>query len=226
MTKAQIIADLKKLIGPGCEVDDSSLGVWVNDAYMQMVDEVGKAIPDFFTKSATTSSVTSQQEYALPSDFEKILMVNIQIDNEWHRVLPMPNINYIPIQARTDSGQGFTWSNARYYVIGSNIGFMPIPDETTSNNIKVWYVYTPTEMDDDTDEPALPDKYHHYLKYGAYATYLDQDDEHAAAERMRIRFDQLIDRMVENLSQRQVDEPKSVEITHGQDLYVDQEAYI
>jgi len=226
MTKAQIIADLKKLIGPGCEVDDSSLGVWVNDAYMQMVDEVGKAIPDFFTKSATTSSVTSQQEYALPSDFEKILMVNIQIDNEWHRVLPMPNINYIPIQARTDSGQGFTWSNARYYVIGSNIGFMPIPDETTSNNIKVWYVYTPTEMDDDTDEPALPDKYHHYLKYGAYATYLDQDDEHAAAERMRIRFDQLIDRMVENLSQRQVDEPKSVEITHGQDLYVDQEAHI
>lgn len=221
MTRAQIIVDLKNLIGPGIEVDDGGLATWVNDAYMQMCDEITKVNPDFFTKSATTSSVTSQQEYDLPSDFEKALMVNIQIDGTWKRALPLANINQIPTVADTSSGQGFSWATPRFYIVGGNIGFMPIPDETTTNNIKVWYVYTPEEMDADADVPALPAKYHHVIKYGAYANYLDQDDEHAAAERMRIRFDTLTQRMVENLVDNQIDEPRSVEITTNHDLYFD-----
>jgi hypothetical protein len=225
VTRGNIIADLKKLIGPGIEVDDGGLSTWVNDAYMQLVGKITEANPDYFTKSATTSTVTNQQEYALPSDCEKVLMVNIQIDGTWKRVLPMPNINYVPTHADTTSSQGFSWASPSYYILGDNIGFEPIPDETTSSNIKLWYVYTPTELSADSDVPALPAKYHHILKYGAYANYLDQDDEHAAAERMRLRFDDLCDKAAEALSIRQVDEPKSIQITHGNDLWTDNEGY-
>ena len=221
MTRAQIIQDLKKLIGKGVAVDDSGLATWVNDAYMQICDELTKVNPDFFTKSATASTVSGQQEYELPSDFEKVSMVNVQIDGVWKRVLPLQNMNQIPRVADTSSGQGFSWADPKFYVYGGNIGFIPIPGETTSNNIKMWYVYTPTELSADDNEPAIPTKYHHLLKYGAYANYLDQDDEHAAAERMRIRFDNLVQRMVENLVDRQIDEPKSVQITQNQDLYYD-----
>lgn len=226
MTKGQIIADLQKIIGPGSEVDAGGLLVWVNDAYMQMVDEIVKTNPDFFAKSATASTISGQQEYALPDDFEKALMVNIQIDGTWKRAVPLQNINQIPTVADTTSGQGFSWANPRFYIVDGTIGFMPIPDENGTDNIKMWYVYTPDELSADADVPAIPSKYHHILKYAAYANYLDQDDEHAAAERMRIRFDGLVQRMIESLVDRQIDEPKTVEITQNHDLYIDETQYI
>jgi hypothetical protein len=226
MTRAQIITDLKNMIGPAVEVDDTGLATWVNDAYFFMVDEITKANPDFFTKSATTSSVLGQQEYDLPSDFEKVLMVNIQLDGTWQRALPLPNINQIPVHSRTDSGQGFDNAHPFYYILKDNIGIMPIPDETTANNIKIWYVYTPTELSTDASEPDFPKKYHHILKYGAYANYLDQDDEHVAAERMRQRFELRVQGMVENLFENQVDLPRSVELTNGHELYIDENYYV
>lgn len=225
MTRGQIIADLKKLIGPGIEVDDAGLGVWVNDAYMQMVDAIKQVNPDFFTKSSTTSTVASQQEYALPDDHEQVLMVNIQFDGTWTRALPIPQINNILTHA-SGTPEGWSQANPGYYVIGSEIGFMPIPEDTVSGAIKLWYTYTPEELDEDSDVPALPAKFHHIIKYGAYANYLDQDDEHAAAERMRQRFDQRTDDMVESMFTNQIDEPKSVTVTSNQDLYYDEDGWI
>lgn len=221
MTRAQLVQDLKNLVGPAVEVGDSGLITWINDAYLHICDEIAKVNPDFFTKSATASTLSGQQEYDLPDDFERVLMVNIQIDGEWHRARPMSGIGDIPIASRTDSGQGYSWSEPYYYIYGGLIGFMPIPDETTSSNIKLWYVYTPEELDADSDEPAIPSKYHHIIKYGAYANYLDQDDEHVAAERMRQRFDARIAQMIENMESNQVNEPRSVAVTTEAGLYYD-----
>lgn len=214
------------MIGPAVEVDSSGLSTWLNDAYMFAVDELVKANPDYFTKAATASTVTDQQEYDLPTDFEKAIKCEIQIDGIWKNVKPLQNFNGVPVISQTDSSQGFDWGQPYYYIIGDNIGFMPIPDETTSNNIKLWYQYTPEELEEDSDAPVIPAKYHHIIKYGAYANYLDQDDEHVAAENMRRRFERRVEQMVENLYQNQANEPRSVEITHGTDLYFDGEDYV
>lgn len=223
MNKAQIIADLKNMIGPGVEIDDTGLLRWVNDAYMQMVDEITKVRAEYFAKSSTTATVADQQEYDLPDDWEKIVLVNVQYDGVWKRALPMGNadISHIPVHSKDDS-QGFSTAEPYYYIMGDNLGLMPIPSETVSNALKVWYVYTPTELAEDSDEPAIPAKYHHIIKYGAYANYLDQDDEHVAAERMRLRFDERVRTMVEGMSEQQIDEPRSVTIIQNTDLYSDE----
>jgi len=227
MTRSQILTDLKNLIGPGIETGDSGLNTWINDGYMQMVSEIKKVNPDFFVKSATTSTVTNQQEYTLPTDFESMIMANEQILGVWKRLLPMGNadIRNIPQISDTTSNQGFSDSEPKYYLYKNVIGLMPIPTASVTSGLKVWYSYTPSEMDDDSDEPDIPEKYHYIIKYDAYANYLDQDDEHAAAERMRIRFDQLVNRMIEDMSEKQQDEVKSVEISQNQDLYVDPNNY-
>lgn len=222
MTHAQLIKDLKKMIGPGIEVDDGGLTVWINDAYMHVIDEIQKVNPDYFTKSASTDLVAEQQEYDLPEDYDRVTMVNVKYDGAWQRALPFDAINSVPVISRSDSLQGFTRDKPYYYIVGDNIGFMPIPGETVTNGLKLWYVYTPTELENDADEPAIPRKYHHILKYGAYANYLDQDDEHVAAERLRQRFDDRVNLMVESISQNQVDDPKSVLVTSGLDLYYDE----
>jgi len=224
MTRSELTTDLKNLIGPGVEVDDDGLAVWVNDAYGQMIDEIIKVNPDYFTKGSTSSTISAQQEYALPSDFEKMIMVNMQQDGTWTRVVPMGNadLRFIPTAADTSSNQGFSTATPQYYVYGSStLGFMPIPSETTSDNIKIWYQYTPSQLTADSSEPDIPVRYHHIIKFGAYANYLDQDDEHVAAERMRQRFDEKLRRMIENMMDRQADEVKSVEIVQNKDLYVD-----
>lgn len=216
------------MIGPGVEVGDAGLAVWVNDAYNQMIDRIIDANPDYFVKSSTTTINADQREYELPSDFEKMIMVNAQYSGTWKRVRPMGNadIRRVPKHADTTESSSFTEAEPEYYIVGDNIGLMPIPDTTADSALKIWYVYTPTELSEDSDEPAIPSRYHHIIKYGAYANYLDQDEEHVAAERMRQRFDSYVNRMVENLSDKQVDTTKSVEITSNIDMYSDNDVYI
>lgn len=219
MTVSDIISDLKNLIGPGVEVDDSGLLNWVNESYLYMCDEITKVLPDFFVKSVAAPTVANQQEYQLPSDFDKMMMINVAYDNAtWRRALPLQNIGFIPVHA--SSTQNYSESDPRYYMSGNYVGLAPVPTVNgTINNIKLWYVYNPAELVA-SDTPAIPAKYQHIIKYGAYANYLDQDDEHVAAERVRKQYDQRIYNMVEQLEQRQVDEPKSVVIVQNQDMYL------
>lgn len=219
MTRAQLVTDLKNLVGPGIEVDDSGLITWINDTYLHMCDAIAEVNPDFFAKAATADTTADQQEYDLPEDFERALMVTLTLDGVTYRVRPLPLITDVPIHGGTNPSQGYSLSDARYYILGDNIGFLPVPSSSGDENIKLWYVYTPEELDSDSDEPAFPKKYHHLIKFGAYANYLDQDDEHVAAENMRRRFDKRVEQMIDQMSMTQVDEPKTVSITQGQDLY-------
>lgn len=221
MTFAQILADLKNMIGSGVTVSDAGLKTWINDAYLTAVDEVHKANPDYFAKKSSTATIASQGEYLLPDDFDKAIMVNVQYGSQWFRAKPMPNVNFTGVLADSTTSNGYSTADPYYYILNGAIGLMPIPSES-GQTISLWYTYTPAEMTSDSDEPALPVKYHHILKLGAYANFLDQDDEHVAAERMRNRFDLRVWNMVENLSERMVDEPKSVIITQNQDLYLDE----
>jgi hypothetical protein len=220
MTTAQIVSDLKDLIGPGIDVSDAGLKNWVNDAYFYVCDAITQINPHFFAKSALTSTMASQQEYALPSDFDKLLIANIDYGSGWVRALPLKNAGDIGVLAdSTTMTQGYDQSQPYYYILGNNIGFMPVPETTTSNKIRLWYSYIPSELDD-ADSPLIPTKYHRYLKYFSYANYLDQDDEHVAAERLRQRYDVIIERIATAMEHRDEDQPRSVEITHGQDLYI------
>jgi len=218
MTTADLIVDLKNLIGPGVETDDVGLLTWLNESYLYMCDEITKVLPDFFVKSVATPTAANQQEYELPADFDKVIMVNVAYNSaDWQRALPLQNIGFIPIYA--SSSQAYSQSDPRYYISGNYLGLAPVPDaDGTINNIKLWYTYNPTELTS-INNPAIPTKYQHIIKYGAYANYLDQDDEHVAAERVRNQFDMRVYKMVEQLEMRQVDEPKSVVITQNQEMY-------
>lgn len=223
MTLAQTVSNLKALIGPGIEVGDADLKTWVNDAYGYMCDEITKANPDYFTKTAYTQTVNGQQEYELPTDFERMLMVNLQYSGVWSRALPLQTgINQVAVWSNPNMNEVFTVQSPRYYIYGNtpmNIGFLPIPTDTTASGLKIWYAYTPIELSADSDTPVFPTKYHHILKYLAYATYLDEDDEHGPAEAMRNRYEERVAAMCETMTDTQLDDPKSIVITNTHGLY-------
>lgn len=222
MNKANLIIDFKQMIGPagkGSEVSDPGITVWLNDAYDMCKSNIVNTIPDYFTKLSTTSSIANQNEYALPDDFEKIVMVSVSFDGTtWTRALPLNNIGQaLDIQSNNNS---FDVSKPFYYIYKNKIGFQPTFSTTLSDNIKLWYAYDPGEMVENSDEPDLPRKFQSILKYWAYANYLDQNDEHVAAEAMRRRFEGILETLVQQLSDQQVDQPKTVEVTmDDQGLY-------
>lgn len=137
------------------------------------------------------------------------------------------DIRYVPVHAReTTSQQGFSEGSPQYYIYKDNMGFMPIPDADGTNNIKIWYQYTPSTLSEDSSEPDIPGRFHYMIKHWAFANHLDQDQEHVAAERMRQRFDSDVMGLIEDMQDRQVDEPKSVEITQNRDLYTEDAVHI
>lgn len=220
MTRGQITQDLKNLIGDGVAVDDSGLNTWVNDAYGQIVDRIIEIVPDYYYKKYQFATIESQQEYEMPEDFEVPSTINWNVDGTEQKVWPMAdaNMRMIPIKEK-DTPQGWTNATPGYYLLGRmTLGLMPVP-QNTGETVTVYYQYSPAELIEDDDLPDFPTRYHHIIKFLAYANYLDQDDEHAAAERMRQRFDFMVERMMDNISTRQTDQPKSVVITQNADLY-------
>lgn len=219
MTLADLVLDLKARVGPGVEVQDARLSQWINNNYMFMVDEIQKVNPDFFVTSATADLVSGQQEYELPDDCEKVTMVNIYVDNVWVRALPLPNgVGDIPVYNHPNNTPGVSKLTPRYYIQNGMIGILSIPDASATGGLEIWYVYTPSELTD-SDSPAFSHKYHALASIGAYADYLDQNDEHNAAELMRQRFEKRVASMVESIDDSDLDSPKTVVVTQQSDLY-------
>lgn len=225
MTKAQLIIDFKNMIGPagrGSEVGNPGLLVWLNDAYMKTVGIILESNPDYFTKKATTSSVDGTGEYALPSDFEKMVLLSLSYDGTTYvRALPLNNVGQATDIQQTTS-TNFDTSQPFYYIFKETLGILPVPSYTGSNNISIWYSYSPSLLEEDSDEPDLPRRMQAILKYDMYANYLDQNDEHVAAEKMRQRFLAEAERLSDQLATRQVDQPRSVEVTGNNGIYFDE----
>ncbi len=213
MTTAELVTDLENYLGAGVDVDSTGLTRWLNDSYMYIVDEIVKVNPDYFAKASTADTISGQQEYDLPTDFERALMVNIQTDGTWLKAIALPSgsINRIDDSANTTDSLTST-ATPYYYILKDNIGFFPTPTETGDENIKLWYVYTPNELSSSVD-PEIPAKYHHLLKIGAKANYLGRDGEDINGITLWKHFENRVAKMIETMFENVIDGPRSIEIT-------------
>lgn len=225
MTIAEAVVDVKNMIGPagkGSEVGDAGLAIWIQEALDDVVSMINDYNPDFFNKTVTTSAIADQLEYDLPSDFQKVVFVEVDYGAGWKKASPMTVVNQINVPS---TPSGYSEGEPFYVISGDTIRIVPAFTETGSNNIKIRYSYLPDEIDNTTEIP-LPRQLQRKLKYlVAYPNVLDQNDEHVSADRMRIRAERQIISMIEDLCTRDVSEPKSVIITDGGDMY-DSESYL
>lgn len=209
MTLADILVDLNALIGPGNYATPAQLTGWINEAYLYICDQLVQENPNYFTTSSIADLVAGQMEYGLPGNCERIVMLNVNFSGTFRRVLPLEEINQVPVLASANNPVIYDETSARYYTVGNNIGILPIVTTTQVNGIQMWFTQNITELGS-ADIPLFASKYHRLIKWGAYANYLDLDDQHAQAEQVRNRFDQRIQEMVQTLAERQLDEPKSI----------------
>lgn len=220
MTLTDLLNDLKGRIGPGNIATDTQLLGWLNEAYMYMVDQIIQDNPVYFTVSDRADLTSGQWEYWMPPTASQIKLVYVNFTGTWRRLTPLQDIGAVPNMVDPTQFPQYTEANPKYYITGGKLGILPVPSQTVAKGIKVWFIYIPTEMGA-SDTPAFNSKYHRLISLGAYANYLDLDDQHQAAEIKLQRFEQRVQEMVDSISDDQIDEPKSIEIYQGQGLYID-----
>ena len=168
---------------------NAELNSLINAKYHEVRTMAVTAFEDYYLTTTTFNSVADQEEYgssdSAPTDVFKIRRVELNYDvsnadGAPTRCFPIHNID----EVRRDLGyvnsglSNITTNGANYYTYGfrSNfkIGFIPKPDKTGTNAIKIWYVTEAADLSSDSSDINIPyaDKNYILLVYGATADAL------------------------------------------------------
>lgn len=132
-------------------VTDAELTGYINQSAYELYDLlVLRYGADYFATSTNITTTGLTDSFALPTDFYKLLGVDLQLSgqDQWTSVRPFmfAERNRYPHQA-VASFAGFT--PCRYRLFGSNLKLMPTP--TAGQVYRVWYVPRWTELEADSD---------------------------------------------------------------------------
>jgi hypothetical protein len=151
-TLANFIVRIRRYIGE----EDPDKSYWDDDLIKQVFNahyrkrcaELVMAFEGYFTVVATRDTVTAQERYAWPSNFERLLKMEIVRSDG----------STVPIQRQerhyhskpTPGASGDTYFPS-YRSIGSGFVLEPAPTEGTAGQLRMEYVSTPVELTLDND---------------------------------------------------------------------------
>lgn len=171
MTLSEMLADLNARIGSSPEVSNAQMTFWLNQGLRAFCEE-----SDFswLEKKKIASIVSGQTDYSLPSDFKRL--VELQIDNEPYA--------YSSHEFRVLH----TSPDKIYSFFGNAMTISPTPTTTGSGNMSMWYIRRPANMVNQSDSPSdsgianMPEAYHEALILYGFAIYNSYDEEQAESQ--------------------------------------------
>lgn len=161
------------------QVTDADIVRWVNDGQRKICLEN----EGMLQSSTTTSIVANQQTYSLPADL--LVLRSLQYkrtgDTSFYK------LRYLSMQEFDewiDGWNGTTYNSndsTVYTVYAGEIILFPIPEQSGTNNLKIYYSAQPTDVANDNDNPSLPVIYHNALvDYCLSQAYMLDEDWNAA----------------------------------------------
>lgn len=196
---------------------DAQINREINNKYFDCYSAVITIFEDYYSTKSTITTVTNQQEYALPADFLKMRRVEVN----WNP----SDTNSIPVKVsrvsmddilRDIGNQGLSLTpHARpgYYLRGNYIGFVPVPTDGGTNAGTLWYIATIVDLAEDIDTINLPfaDNYASVIALGAAGELLrkGQQEEQVAAQYLK-EYQFKIGKMQEELKERQSDGSRTI----------------
>ncbi len=239
VTLSELRNDTRMLLDETTAADWTNIQVdaAINYAYHEVVASVVKVYEDYYVKTDQMNTTADRQEYdqttdGFPTDFFKIRRVEINYDtsdsnSSPRRALPV-KLDDIDRDLGNTAIGNTPQRNPGYYLIGQGsnlkLGFIPIPDETGTNAIKIWYVYFPSDLSANTDtiDIPYPERYGRLISYGAAGDLLRKgQQEEVAAARYRAEFEAALQKMIEELEDRTADDIRGVTDTVDMDLDFD-----
>ena len=212
---------------------NTEIDYFINYWYHFVVSKIIEVYEEFYftVTPRPYSTVEDQQEYTIATTFLKIERVEINYkpsdaNNSPLRASPI-KIDELPLnKGNTNLGGGGIF-NSGYYLIGSQatqtIGFVPIPDETGTDNISVWGIEAPSDLSDSNTSVSIPypDLFAFIIAKGAAGSLLKKGQQEVVAGDDLIKeanFDIL--NMQTFLKERQSDGPQMIHDSAYEDINV------
>jgi hypothetical protein len=123
---------------------DAELTRSINESIAELYDLLVSSNKDYYLDSKDYSVVAGTDTYALPTDFYKVVGVDVQDSSRWRL---MRRFNWSERNQLQESAA--TKWNTRYRVMGSNLRLRPSPSWT--GTIRFWYIPAPAELVNDGD---------------------------------------------------------------------------
>ena len=152
-TLANFIVRIRRYIGE----ETASKSYWSDDLIKQVFNshyrkrctELIAAFEGYFTIVATRDTIADQERYAWPTNFERLL--KLEIVRADGRTIPLERKerHYYPKSTASNSGDSYM---PAYRSIGSGFVLEPAPSAGTAGQIRMEYVATPIELTADGDE--------------------------------------------------------------------------
>jgi hypothetical protein len=197
----------------GATFSDGEVTNMINREYEFVQNEINMKDDEFFAKISITSTTGIEDDnYALPTDLAKLLLIEYKIPtsvNEWSQV---PKIS---VHRRNEYRNRRFWSynevNMFYYLIGSDYYLTPNPVLGT-DNLRITYIFIATPLADDIDVPQYPSTFHEILEIGAANRLRKSVKEPAIDEG---DYAKLISRLIDTIEPRVKHNPVAVRFIGG-----------
>jgi hypothetical protein len=137
-------------------VTETEVKLNLNRGYQKVVNRIASLAQDYYIRLSKTNLVADQSLYGLPSDYRKMIRVEIAPEDadERYRVTRTDINSYgHPVDYYGDE------TEPTYTIRGDNIEIKPTPEDSITDGLWMYYVETVSDLSADDDEPNLPPEF-------------------------------------------------------------------
>lgn len=133
-------------------VTDSEWNLYINQAAFELYDLLITEYEDYFMKPPLLLTTNGSEQYTLPTDFYKLLGVDLGLANNTNGWVTLKKFQFIErnryVYPQINS-TFFGVFNLQYRLMGNTLFFIPTP--SAGQFLRIWYVPKLTELLQDTD---------------------------------------------------------------------------
>jgi hypothetical protein len=159
--------------------------------------------------------VAGQEDYPLPEDFYKFRKVFPIVSGK--RCRPLRKFNLEKLGDADSLAAIYTSEieDARYKVIGSRLWIHPVPTNSVTRGLELWYVpqFHGLRNQRDLIPHQFPNGWEDYVTEGAAARLLEKEESDSTPQRTRQR--EILQRILVMVEDRDVGEPHQMQDTEG-----------
>lgn len=153
----------------------NSLDAWINEGVQELHELLAEKFDeDYLETSATFTTVAGTEAYNLPSDFYKLLGVDLTLGSQVISLQPYRRAERSLYKAAVGGP-----TLPRYKLTGSQLRLLPAPDSAYAG--RYWYIPTKTLLVNGSDEINFPNGWERYVVLRAAITALKKEESETAS---------------------------------------------
>ena len=154
---------------------DTDLNTFITLANNKVNSLISSLKEDFFTASATFSTVAQQKSYIFPSDMRFLRRLEITNSLDQTDVQKLDELRF----PDTEQHQDWQWVSPgkpqRYRIVGNHFELWPIPDDIYT--MRIYYDQKQVDLAQETDIPLSPIDFHDMIAVGTVILTLPKGSE-------------------------------------------------